>query len=311
MTPAVALALGLLALTLVLLVIGIATYDRGRRQRSIARRRARLSLRSERVPPWRRTIQSLVLRSSGGRSVDERLRRAGHHDVLAGDVIVGALVGAALLTFLASRLVTMPAALILAVGALVGANRYLDRLVRLRAEKFAEQLPDIARVLSNAAGAGMAISNALALTAREMEEPAATLLGDAVRRMAVGQSLAEAMEELKERVPSREMAVLVSTLVIQQRTGGDVIEALREMSTNLEVRRDLKREVTTVMSGVKFTAYAVMGLGIATLLLLEGINPGTLRNMTSQLAGQIVLIVAALFYFAGFAAVRKISRVEV
>ncbi len=119
------------------------------------------------------------------------------------------------------------------------------------------------------------------------------------------------MEELKERVPSREMAVLVSTLVIQQRTGGDVIEALREMSTNLEVRRDLKREVTTVMSGVKFTAYAVMGLGIATLLLLEGINPGTLRNMTSQLAGQIVLIVAALFYFAGFAAVRKISRVEV
>jgi tight adherence protein B len=157
----------------------------------------------------------------------------------------------------------------------------------------------------------MAIPNALGLAAREMEEPARSLLAGAVRQMAVGQTLAGAMADLQGRVPSREMAVLVSTLIIQQRSGGDVIEALREMSINLETRRDLRREVDTVMAGVKFTAYAVMSLGVVMLLIIETISSGTLRRMTSSAVGVVVLLVAAGLYTVGGMAVRRLSKVDV
>ncbi|CAN5247517.1 type II secretion system F family protein [soil metagenome] len=309
MTPTVGLVL--LGVTLALLVVGLLVFDRGQQQRTIATRRSRPSLRSDPVPRWRRGLHAAVVRTPPGRSVDERLRAAGREEVLAGDLVAAALAAAVVVGALASRVVTLPAAVVVAAVLLAAGNAQLDRLVRDRAERFADQLPDMARVMSNAAGAGMAIPNALALTARELEEPAATLLGHAVRQMAVGQSLAGAMEELKGRVPSREMAVLVSTLVIQQRSGGDVIEALREMSHNLEVRRDLKREVRTVMSGVKFTAYAIMGLGVATLLMLEGIASGTLRTMTERTSGQIVLLVSFTFYALGYSAVRRLARVDV
>ncbi|HUG85065.1 MAG TPA: type II secretion system F family protein [Euzebya sp.] len=307
MTPTAMLSL--LALVLVLLVLGIASYDRGRTQQVVARRRTLLSMRRERISPWRRAAQATVLRVPFGRGVDERLRRAGIEGVLAGDAVLAALAAAGIVLLLSVQLLAAVAAIILAVVTLVAADRYLDRRVRRRAEQFADQLADIARLLSNAASAGMAIPNALSLTAREMEEPAHSLLSQAVRRMDVGQTLAGAMDELQEQAPSREMAVLVSTLVIQQRSGGDVIEALREMSFNLEARRDLKREVDTTMAGVRFTAYAVMGLGVGTLLLLEALSSGTLRRMTDRPVGQLVLVVAFGLYGAGFLAMRRLSRV--
>ena len=81
------------------------------------------------------------------------------------------------------------------------------------------------------------------------------------------------------------------------------------MSTNLEVRRDLKREVDTTMSGIKFTAYAVMGLGVGVLLILETITPGSIRRMTDSLVGQVLLVTAFSLYLLGYALIRRMSRV--
>lgn len=309
MSPSAALAL--LAVVLVILVVGIVTYDGGRQQRRIAAERATLRLRGSGRPAWRRALQRGVMATPVGRSVAERLRRAGHEEVYAGDVVGGALVLAAGIVLVLQQLIATPVAVVVAIAGLVAADRYLDALVRRRAEAFAEQLADVARIMSNAASAGMAIPNALGLAAREMEEPARSLLAGAVRQMAVGQTLAGAMADLNERVPSREMAVLVSTLIIQQRSGGDVIQALREMSANLEVRRDLRREVVTAMAGVKFTAYAVMGLGVAMLLIIETISSGTLRRMTESPVGIVLLLVASGLYAVGGTAVRRLSKVDV
>ncbi|CAN5876716.1 N/A [soil metagenome] len=304
-------AMALLGLTLGLLILGLFTYDQGRLQRRVAGRRARLGSRSRQLPLWRRTVQAAMLVTPLGQSVDERLRRAGIEGLLAGDAIMVSLAGAAAVYVFSVKLVTPLAALILAVALLITLHRYLNRLVRKRAEKFAEQLPDIARIMSNAAGAGIAIPNAVALAARELEEPAKSLLSYAVRQMEVGQTLAGAMEQLQERAPSRELAVLVSTLIIQQRAGGDVIEALREMSVNLEVRRDLKREVDAMMAGVRFTAFAVMGLGVAVLFVLETIQRGTLRRLTALPIGQVVLIVAFSLFAVGYTAMRRVSRIDI
>ncbi len=309
MTPVV--SLGLLAVSLGLAVLGLHSLSLGGQQRRVAGRRGRLANRDDRVPAWRRVADTAVLKVGIGRSVEERLRRADLQPALAGDAVMVVLAGAAMVVFLASRLVTTPVAVLLGAAVVVLANVRLSQLVQRRADLFADQLPDIARIMAGAAGAGMAISNALALTARELQEPAHTLLSQAVRQMDVGQTLAGAMESLKDQAPSREMAVLVSTLVIQQRTGGDVIEALREMSVNLEERRDLKREVDTTMAGVRYTAYAVMGLGIAALGMVEALNGGSLRRMTERPLGQLVLLLAMGFYVAGYTATRHLSRVDV
>jgi tight adherence protein B len=305
-----AIALGVLAGTLALLLAGLAVLLRDRGNRQVARRRSTAALRSDRVAPWRRRVHTAVTATPIGRSVADRLQRAGAGHLLAGDVVLVALAGGVAVHLLAGRLLATPAAAMLGVAAVVAADRELDRRVRRRAARFAVQLPDVARTMSNAAAAGMAIPNALALAAREVEEPAATILATAVRQMEVGQSLGGAMAAVEERAPSREMAVLVATLLIQQRAGGDVIEALREISVNLERRRDLRREVDATMAGVRFSSYAVMGLGVAMLAVLESIAPGTLRQLTGTLPGRLVLVVAGALYAGGIVALRRLTRVD-
>lgn len=299
----------LLAVTLALAVAGVAVYARGADQARLAARRAGPHSGGRGMPRWRRLLDRTVVRTRRGRTLEGRLR-AGGLDLRAGDAVGGAVLLAVAIWAALSRIIATEVAALIAVGLLVALNRYVDHRIRRRQEQFAQQLPDLARTLSNAAGAGMAIPNALELAARELDEPAGGVIAELVQQLRVGQSLAGALESLREKMPSREVAVLVSTLVIQQRAGGDVITALRDMSETLEQRRDLRREVRTVLSGVVFTAWAVAGLGLVSILLLNVVAPGTLREMTETWPGRISLATGLAFFTAGFLAVRKLARVD-
>ena len=77
----------------------------------------------------------------------------------------------------------------------------------------------------------------------------------------------------------------MTTIIIQQRAGGDTVRALQELGGTLEARKDLIREIRTVLSGSVFTSYVVAGIGIATIVLMNVFTPGVMREMTSSLAG--------------------------
>ena len=164
----------------------------------------------------------------------------------------------------------------------VAARSWGERRRRQRREAFIGQLPDLARVLSNGASAGLSLAGSIELAAREMPEPAAAEMRTVVEQMRVGQPLDAALEALRERLPSREVSVLMSTLVIQHRAGGDTVPALAELSTTLDARKDLLREVRTLMSGAVFNSWAVARARRASVLvLLNGIDSNILREMTS------------------------------
>ncbi len=99
---------------------------------------------------------------------------------------------------------------------------------------------------------------------------------------------------LQRRLPSREIAVLMTTLIIQQRAGGDVVRALQDLSDTLDKRRETLREVATIMAGAVYTSYIVPILGLGALLLLNTINPQTLDRMTSEPVGIVALVVAGI-----------------
>lgn len=182
---------------------------------------------------------------------------------------------------------------------------------RKRLELFVSQLPELAQLLSNGASAGLSIVAAMERARDELSEPARSEVRAVLERMRVGQSLDLALERLRERMPSRDLAVLVGTLVIQQRSGGDVVDALANMSEALEQRKGLRGEVRTLMSGVVFTAYAVVGLAVATVFLLNAIAPGALDRMLASPLGIAVVVFAAITYTIALTLVRNVTRIEV
>jgi tight adherence protein B len=180
-----------------------------------------------------------------------------------------------------------------------------------RIEKFINQLPDLSRILANATQAGLALRMALSMAADELEAPAGEELEKVANQLAVGHSIDDALGELADRLPSRELVVLVTTLVLSNKAGGTVVGSLRNLTETLEERKETRREVRTQLSQVSMTAYAVPVIGVGSLLLIDNMQPGALDKMTGSGIGQICVIVAFALYAVGFAIIRRFSKIDV
>ncbi|WP_327289009.1 type II secretion system F family protein [Streptomyces sp. NBC_01198] len=191
------------------------------------------------------------------------------------------------------------------------AYSFLEWRRRVRTERFIAQLPDLARVLANATQAGLALRTAVSMAAEELDAPAGEELKKVADAMAVGHSIDDALGELQQRLPSRELIVLVSTLVLSSRAGGSVVESLRNLTVTLEERKETRREIRTQMSQVTVTAYAVPVIGLGSLFLLDRIMPGSLSAMTGSTVGRICVLISLGLYALGFALIRRMSRIDI
>jgi tight adherence protein B len=255
-------------------------------------------------------IDARLLRTERGADLAGKLRSAGTQ--LTPSRYLGALAGGMLGVFVIASLLFPP--LLAIVAALLvpwGGSSWLGRRLARRNENFINQLPEIARLLSNGAAAGLSMPAAIELAAKEIDAPAREELQGVLDEVHFGRSLDEALESLARRLPSREVAVLMSTLIIQQRAGGDLVRALQDLSSTLDMRRETLREVRTLMAGAVFTSYVVPLLGVGALLMLNAINSNTLPRMTSNPIGIAALVVAGVLYALGSLAIRRITRVEV
>lgn len=195
------------------------------------------------------------------------------------------------------------------VGALLVRNR-VRTLREKRKEDFIAQMPELARVLSNASSAGLSIRTALAMAAEELEEPARSELRTVTGQINIGVPLERAMANMEQRLPSRELAILVSSLVVSSRSGGALVTALRDIAEALDTRKEVRREIRTTYAQTVATAYAVLSFGLVALLLLESLNAGTVDAMLRNPVGQATLIASAAIYAGGIWVVRKMTRVE-
>jgi tight adherence protein B len=263
-----------------------------------------------RRPRLDQRLNSRLMRTRRGSDLAARLHSAGV-DQTAAQVLLS-MVGAAFAAFvIVGVLFPVPLAIAAAPLAVWACFAWLHRKLERRKEEFVGQLPEIARLLSNGASAGLSIPSAIELCVREIESPAKDELRTVTEELGLGRSLDESLASLQRRLPSREISVLMTTLIIQQRVGGDAVRALQELSQTLETRRETLREVRTLMAGALATSYIVPVLGIGALLLLDALNPQTLRLMTTKPIGIAALVVAGGLFCVGWIAIRRTTRVEV
>ncbi len=179
-----------------------------------------------------------------------------------------------------------------------------------RREKFVQQIPELARVLSNATNAGLSIATSWLVAEEELAEPAKSEIRRLNAAVRFGASLEDAMLQLNDRLPSREVRVLMSTLVVSARSGGSLVTALREISQTLDDRKEVRREVRTTLAQARSTSVLVTFLGVLMLFLLNFIQPGTVERMTQNVFGVLALLVAFGLFGIGQFVVYRITRIE-
>ncbi|MEU6950123.1 type II secretion system F family protein [Streptomyces sp. NPDC046316] len=307
------LVTGVALLACVLGVLGVRLYTRGAADRAALVARLTQSGGPENTGRRRRSFRGIdrrVRRTAFGRKLELRISATGL-DVTPGEFVV------AMAMLVIALWIAGQAALSPFFGPICGllglwvAIGFLNWQRQKRIEKFINQLPELSRILANATQAGLALRMALSMAADEMEAPAGDELEKVAQQLAVGTSIDDALGELAERLPSRELVVLVTTLVLANKAGGTVVSSLRNLTETLEERKETRREVRTQLSQVSMTAYAVPVIGIGSLLLIDNMQPGALDRMTGSGLGQFAVVTAFALYVVGFVIIRRFSKIDV
>lgn len=280
------------------------------------------------VSSWRRGLADLVLDDNRRRRDnplqvwDRRFRRIPPGRWVERQLLLAGVDRPPLLVALAFVAGTLSLSYVLSIslaplfalaGLVVGAQAlrlFLSRARDRRREEFVAQMPELARVLANATNAGLSIRTSIEMAADELGDPARTELRRIADGMAFGASLDASLAEVQERLPSREVSILVSTLLVSARSGGSLVSALRDIADTLDNRKEVRREIRTVLAQSLATGYIVIAMGVGLLFLLNAVQPGTVEKMTTSGLGQGALLLAGTLYTLGALAVRRMTRIE-
>jgi tight adherence protein B len=170
-------------------------------------------------------------------------------------------------------------------------------------------LPEIALAIADALGAGRSPRAALAAAVASLEGPPAAEMARVRAELALGMPTRDALEELRERLGSSRVDAFTGALRSQQISGGDLAELLRRFAAAAADRDRTEADARSATAQARFTGLLVVALPAGAALLAELLQPGFIAGLLEDPAAATLLALAAALQLAGFAAIRRLSRV--
>lgn len=256
-------------------------------------------------------FDKLMMQMPRARSLDLLLQQSGARTTVSKLGIAGLImaVGAfALMSFLPVPEAAAPVAALLA-----GALPYL-RVVRLRNKrmhKLEKQLPDVADTLSRALRAGHSFPSAIGMVSAEFAEPMGGEFRITFDEINYGVPLNEALLNLANRVPIRDLRYFVIAVLIQRETGGNLAEVLDGIGLLIRERFKLFDKVRVLAAEGKLSAWVLALLPFVTGGAVMMFNPQFLPVLWQDPIGQKMLAAMAVMMVSGVMWMRKIIKIRV
>jgi tight adherence protein B len=244
--------------------------------------------------------------------IEVRLAQAGLSVSKKQFYIYSAIAGFAVfvLTFMFSS-VGLIAAVPAAGAAGLGLPRWIvGYLKKKREAKFLNELPNAIDVITRGVKAGLPIGDCIRIIANETVEPVKGEFRQIAEGQAVGMSLSESASKLYERVPLPEANFFGIVLTIQQQAGGNLAEALGNLSRVLRERKKMKAKIQAMSMEAKASAGIIASLPFAVMLLVYLTSPGYIELLWTTPTGRVLLAGSAVWMSMGVLVMRRMINFD-
>lgn len=231
-------------------------------------------------------------------------------------ILAHRLVALAVLIAVAASVVAMVvtgnAAIVLMAFAAGGAAPfvYIFRLRRARLEKFEEQLPDAVDVMKRALRAGHPFNTCIKLVADDMDAPISREFELTFADVNYGNDLRRALLGMLLRVPSSNLMAVVTAVLIQKETGGNLAEIFERIALVIRSRFRFGRRVRTLSAEGRMSAWILTLVPIILFGVLWITTPTYLPPLLENPTGQKMLIFAGVMMVVAVFWMRKIIRID-
>jgi tight adherence protein B len=239
-------------------------------------------------------------------SVAGKLRAAGLGDNVRNFYIISAAVGLTVgLVLLVLR--QMP---LVALGAAFAAGFGLPRWVvgmmaKARTKKFTEAFSDAIDIIVRGIKSGLPVHDCLKIIGKECPEPLAGEFRVLVENTGMGMAMEQALERMYERMPTNELRFFTIVLSIQAKTGGNLAEALGNLSAVLRSRKLMAEKIKALSAEAIASACIIGALPPGVVVMISITAPTYMAPMFTDPRGHLFLLIAAFWMALGIFVMRK------
>lgn len=201
----------------------------------------------------------------------------------------------------------------LILGLLTGAAPFLYVTYKRnkRFEKFEQQLPETLDLMVSALRAGHSLVSALNLAATESPDPLGQEFRICFDEQNYGLELKTAMNNLAARVPLQDLKIVITAILIQRESGGNLAEVFDKAAYVIRERFRLKRQVRVHTAQGRLTGWILTFLPVALGFLLYLINPDSMSLLWTRPIGVKLLYLSGAMTITGGLIIRKIVNMDV
>lgn len=182
---------------------------------------------------------------------------------------------------------------------------------RRRLREFNRHLPEAIDLMSRALRAGHSLAAAIEIVGEECPEPVRTEFREVYRQQNFGLPARDALVQLARRMPMPELGFVVTAMLLQRETGGNLVEVLDRTAAVIRERLRIQGEIRIYTAQGRLTGWILTILPVAMFFLLGMANRGYTRVLVEDPIGRKLVYAGVALMVVGGLAIRKIVDVKV
>jgi tight adherence protein B len=199
----------------------------------------------------------------------------------------------------------------MAFAAGFGLPRWMLSFLKKRREKaFLRNLPDAVDVIVRGIKAGLPLFESLKVVAADSPEPVRSEFLAIIETQAIGMPLGEACARLFERMPVPEANFFGIVIAIQQKSGGNLSEALGNLSKVLRDRKKMAEKIQAMSMEAKASAGIIGSLPPIVMLLVYMTTPDYISLLWTHPTGQLMLVGCLVWMSIGILVMKKMINFD-
>jgi tight adherence protein B len=181
----------------------------------------------------------------------------------------------------------------------------LSKLTQRRQKKFLAELANAIDVIVRGIKSGLPLNECLVVIAKESPEPLASEFQEVIDQQRVGVTLGEALERLTRRLPLPEVKFLAIVIAIQQQSGGNLAEALSNLSGVLRERFKMQMKVKALSAEAKASAMILAALPPGVMFMVNASSPEYISPLFDTRTGNLFILIGLSWMTIGILVMRK------
>lgn len=205
---------------------------------------------------------------------------------------------------------------LIALGAGFGAGAGLPRwivgmLAARRTKKFSEAFPDALDVITRGIKSGLPVNDSLRMIGQEAPEPLAGEFKRLTENLQMGAGMDQAMEQMFQRMPTPEVRFFAIVLAIQQKTGGNLAEALGNLSSVIRARKLMREKVKAMSGEAVASAFIIGSLPPGVVALISTTSPAYMQPLFTDPRGKMIMVAGIVWMAIGIFVMRRMINFKI